>query len=122
MGEAKAGDFSACVKEGKMKNQELRAAHPDAPFLQEEIVIRVTFASLKECYHEVDTSLVKNANETTNPVFSNFMSMASCKQIPLEEVPGALRTIKESDEQYRGMLLGKGLPQETLVEVLVDPE
>jgi hypothetical protein len=120
--EAREGDFSKCVKEGKDRNEELRANHPGERFIKEETVIRVTFAPLQDCYREVSESSVKSSNETLNPVYKNFLSVDSCKSAaPAAEVPEDLRK-EESESDYRGMLLGKGLPTETLVEVLVDPQ
>jgi len=119
--EAKEGDFSTCVKDGKGKNEELRASHPGGHFIKDETVIRVTFAPLQDCYRELSGSSVKSVNETMNPVYKNFMSVGSCQSVaPKGEVPDDLTTTTAA--HYRGMLLGKGLPEETLVEVLLDPQ
>lgn len=113
-------DFRSCAKEGAKKNEALRKNNPGKAYLADEVVVRVVFAELADCYHETDTSGVKFSNETENPVFKNFMSVTGCKSVDKSSLPQDLKDAKD-DWQYRGMLLGKGLPEDTLVEVLVDP-
>jgi hypothetical protein len=113
-------DFLTCVKEGVKKNEQLKKSNPSEDFLKDEIVVRVVLSDLKDCYHETSTADIQFANETENPVFKNFMSVSGCKAIDADGLPQDLKDAKDSST-YRGMLLGKGLPDSTLVEVLVDP-
>lgn len=131
-------DFQTCVKEGAKKNQELKENNPGEDFLQSEVVVRVVLSDLQDCYHETALSglrVAKQANvpeladgqkpkrqveETENPVLMNFLSVSGCRAIETVDLPQDLQGAKASPT-YRGMLLGKGLPVSTLVEVLVDP-
>jgi len=113
-------DFLTCVKEGVNTNEQLKKSNPSEDFLKDEVVVRVVLAELKDCYHETNTSGMKFSNETKNPVFKSFMSVSGCKAINKAGLPQDLKDAKDS-WMYRGMLLGKGLPDNTLVEVLVNP-
>jgi len=112
------GSFRNCVKMGTVTNEKLRAKMPNEPFIPEEVVIRVTFKSLAYCHKDSNPSVP--VEETANPVYQNFASLGGCSSIEGEKLPEKLATAK-ADSTYRGMLLGAGLPEETLVEVLVDP-
>merc|ERR1719265_1535582 len=114
------GNFRECVKHGKVKNAALREQNPTMPFLKNEVVIRVTFKSMRSC----EKDIVSKADEKVNPVFQNFANIGGCIRAGSNMgtgVPDTL-TAMQGDDTYRGMLLGKGLPPETLREVLVDPE
>lgn len=111
--------FVECVTHGAVKNKELRNTAPEAPYLREETVVRITFHSLEDCRLHLSTA--RNSNETENPVYRTFSSISGCPGIAEADFPKILkRDIEES--RFRGLLLGSGLPDETLFEVLVDPE
>ena len=81
--------------------------------------MRITFHSLEDCRLHLSTA--RNSNETENPVYRTFSSISGCPGIAEADFPKILkRDIEES--RFRGLLLGSGLPDETLFEVLVDPE
>jgi len=111
--------FAECVKHGASFNEPHRLEHPGETFFPQEIVIRVTLEPLEHCNHGVVTGGENSANEAENPVFKNFMEMGGCVSLPTS-LPKDLAK-EASSSTYRGMLLGKGLPQETLTEVLLDP-
>lgn len=117
--------FKDCVGRGMVQNEKLRKQHPGAPYLESEVVVRVTLSSLPTCFLQVDASKISNQNETKNPVYQSFSSISGCQEMPedvkkllprplLEEVSG-------SDSRFRGILAGKGLPDKVLYEVLLDP-
>jgi len=114
--------FASCVKQGAKQNAELLAANPTKPFIPEETVVRVRFSSVTACYVDKDASLAKNTNETENPVFRNFLAVSGCNSISQAgTLPTDLMTARDSST-YRGLLLGEGLPEETLLELLLDPQ
>eukprot|EP00930_Biecheleria_cincta_P042177 TRINITY_DN29006_c0_g1_i1.p1 TRINITY_DN29006_c0_g1~~TRINITY_DN29006_c0_g1_i1.p1 ORF type:complete len:1093 (+),score=214.17 TRINITY_DN29006_c0_g1_i1:73-3351(+) len=118
------GSFATCVRNGPEKNDHLRKETGSRqPFLKDEVVVRATFRSLPSCHHEAEYTRVKNENESVNPVVKNFFGFKGCRSIR-EPIAGPLPEDLESStrqDTYRGMLLGSGLPTETLTEVLIDP-
>lgn len=119
-----SGSFATCVKQGQETNDKLREQTGGSqPFLKDEVVVRAVFRSLRGCHYEAEQTRVKNQNETVNPVVKNFFGFRGCQSIR-EPIAGPLPEDLESSMQrdtYRGMLLGSGLPTETLTEVLIDP-
>lgn len=114
--------FRTCVEEGIIRNADLRKAQPDAPFLRDEIVVRVTFAPLQQCVLDVSSA---SGNETENPVYKSFAHMRGCAGLSptrLSELPAAFAEQKQKKPSYRGLLLGSGLVDETLLEVIIAPE
>lgn len=111
--------FQECVVNGARHNENLRSENPGKPFLPGEVVVRMTMAELEACYLEVDPALVQQENETDNSVFKNFMGVKGCSPT-LPPLPRSLESMKSAGT-YRGMLLGKGVPYDTLQEVLIDP-
>uniref|UniRef100_A0A7S0A396 Uncharacterized protein n=1 Tax=Pyrodinium bahamense TaxID=73915 RepID=A0A7S0A396_9DINO len=115
--------FLDCLKTGALENQRLRAESPAEDFLPGEYVVRVTFSEIPTCFHETMTDNIRFANETENPVFKNFLWVTGCKAlsaVPEGKMPEDLQAAKRA-YTYRGMLLGKGLPMDTLAEVIMDP-
>lgn len=115
--------FSQCVIDGAKKNKELREASPAAPYLRDEVVVRVDFRSFEKCgLHLKPTS---NGNETRNPVYETFQSISGCRSIEKpeksEEYPQRIKD-KVNSKGYRGLLLGSGMPDEMLFEIVIDPE
>jgi len=111
-------DFSSCVKKGAEANKELRKAFPNNHFTPDEVVIRVSFKSLSACHKDMASST--SEEEKVNPVYANFAKMPGCEGAPAKLPSLVIAAQKES--AYRGLILGKGLPEETLLEVLIDPE
>ena len=111
--------FSACVKEGVETNKKLRSSSPGAPYLREEIVVRVIFRSFESCGLRLGLT---SGNETENPVYQTFSSMSGCRSIEMsEDLPKPVKNAVNS-KIFKGLLLGSGLPDEMLYEILVDPE
>lgn len=113
------GSFRDCVKQGKITNEELRQKSPTMPFLKDEVVVRATFKPLSSCYKDLSATIP--IEETVNPTYQNFANAWGCSSIGAagdlpRDLEGAM-----SDGTYRGMLLGKGLPRETLLEVIITP-
>merc|ERR1719343_351941 len=100
------GSFTQCVMKGKSQNAKLREQFPDAPFLKDETVVRVTLAPLSACYADLDRTNIKNANETKNPVYKSFLSYTSGCSPVLGDLPEDLAKYKQASN-YRGMILGK---------------
>lgn len=115
------GSFKKCVQDAVVNNQELRDHNPTKPFLKDETIVRVTLAPLSSCYVDVDMSKVQNVNETKNNVFETFSAAKSkCAPIVASDLPEDLVSAKAALD-YRGLILGQGLPDETLTEFLIDP-
>lgn len=113
------GSFRECVKSGVAANEKLRKELPDAPFHKDEIVVRTTFKALPACFKDMSATIPDE--ETVNPTYKNFASIRGCEGVGgSSALPSDLAGAK-SDGTYRGMLLGRGLPRETLLEVLIDP-
>jgi len=112
--------FAACVRHGAEFNGPHRSEQPGKTFFPDEVVVMVSFAPLDNCLHGVVMGQENAAAEMDNPVYKNFAELGGCTSLP-ESLPKALAQ-EASASTYRGMLLGKGLPQETLLEVLIDPE
>jgi hypothetical protein len=115
--------FKTCVMDGIVSNDALRAANPGEPFLADEIVVRVNYAELADCQSHLDSSLHQTANETENQVYKNFLTAVeegNCRGLDVE-LPGNLASQQKAGT-YRGMYQGKGAPQNTLREVLLDPK
>jgi len=113
------GSFRDCVKKGKDTNKALRDASPEQPFLKDEVVIRVTMKSMETCHMEMSSSMPQE--EQVNPVYKNFAKVTKCKGLVNSDLAADLVGAK-GDATFRGMIQGSGMPEETLVELLVDPE
>jgi len=113
-----SGSFKDCVKQGKESNKALREASPDKPFLKDEVVIRVTMKSLDSCHMSMADTIP--AEEKVNPVYVNFAKTTGCSGPSDTSLSKDLKGAK-GDNTFRGMVLGVGLPSETLLELLVDP-
>jgi len=111
-----SGSFLKCIQEGADRNAALRADNPTAEFLANEIVVRVTFFPLGDCFH-------KDALPATeNPLAKDFKAVSGCQALPeTTGLPEDLQA-RQSSNNYGGMHLGNGLPPDTLLEVLIDPE
>eukprot|EP00438_Fugacium_kawagutii_P024031 Skav212894 [mRNA] locus=scaffold374:17109:20829:+ [translate_table: standard] len=86
------------------------------------VVVRVDFSSFDSCALRVNPG---TGNETKNPVYETFTSISGCRSIEkAETLDGFPKQIKSKldGKNFRGLLLGSGLPDEILFEVLVDPE
>jgi hypothetical protein len=88
-----------------------------------EVVVRADFRSFEKCgLHLKPTS---NGNETRNPVYETFQSISGCRSIEKpeksEEYPQRIKD-KVNSKGYRGLLLGSGMPDEMLFEIVIDPE
>jgi len=59
--------------------------------------------------------------EQVNPVYKNFAKVTKCKGLVNSDLAADLVGAK-GDATFRGMIQGSGMPEETLVELLVDPE
>ncbi|CAE7197434.1 rskn-1 [Symbiodinium natans] len=116
--------FKDCVVQGKTSNSNLRKENPGAPYLESEVVVRVTLASLPACFLEVDRSKAAAQNETRNPVYQTFESISGCPEMPSAGWSGLPEPVQNEvgTDQFRGLLAGKGLPGKVLYEVLLDPE
>jgi len=130
--------FAKCVWNGARRNQELRERSPNALFLAEETVVRVTFAPLEACYHEhfakptpeAPTGQAKEGapeqvfGEADNALYKTFSGLGYGCEKPSsgikKSLPEAL-TKGLGESTYRGLFLAKGLPEDTLLEVLLDP-
>eukprot|EP00439_Symbiodinium_sp_Y106_P013537 s4781_g1.t4 len=117
--------FQDCVGRGMVQNEKLRKQYPGAPYLESEVVVRVTLSSLPTCFLQVDASKISNQNETKNPVYQSFSSISGCQEMPDVVKSSLPRPLSEevdgSDPKFRGILAGKGLPDKVLYEVLLDP-
>jgi len=116
--------FATCVAQGAAKNKELRQASPGAAYLREEVVVRVTFHSSGVCGKQLDLAKLGSSNETQNPVYQTFSGISGCSGVPAAVASSLPAEVKQEMEaaNFRGLLLGSGLPDKTLYEVLVDPE
>jgi len=113
--------FLDCLTQGVEKNAEVRAANPTKQFHADEIVVRVTFKPFEECHHNVDWSKAKEAAaEQENPKAKSFARISGCQDIQSRGLPRDVVELRE-ESTYRGLHLGKGLPEDTLMEVLLDP-
>ena len=88
-----------------------------------KVVVRVDFRSFDQCgLHLKPTS---NGNETENPVYETFQSISGCRTIEkpekAEQYPQKIKE-KVNSKRYRGLLLGSGMPDEMLFEIVIDPE
>ena len=88
-----------------------------------EVVVRVDFRSFEKCgLHLKPTS---NGNETKNPVYETFQSISGCRTIdPKKSGASYPKKVKDqvNSKRYRGLLLGSGMPDEMLFEIVIDPE
>ena len=87
-----------------------------------QVVVRVDFRSFESCGLRLKPGA---GNETKNPVYETFSSISGCRSIEDSEktdsFPEKIR--KQLDNrQFRGLLLGSGMPDEMLFEILLDPE
>lgn len=127
--------FKDCVAHGIENNKQLKTAKPTAKFLPEETVVRVTFKPVTRCYHQAFTKpsgnkVVRNDKtgeektwtEAMNTVYHKFAAKASgCATATENVIPTYLQKFT-NEEKYRGLLLARDLPLETLAEVLLDPK
>ena len=87
--------------------------------LRQQIVVRVVFRSFESCGLRLGLT---SGNETENPVYQTFSSMSGCRSIETsEDVPKPVEK-EVNGKTFKGLLLGSGLPDEMLYEILVDPE
>jgi hypothetical protein len=117
------GNFRECVKKGAATNAGLRQQEKPfkltKPFFAEEVVIRVTFKPLSGCQKDMVDAASITDEEKVNPVYKNFAQVSGCTPSTDSTNTHLAATQKEAD--YRGLLYGSGLPEETLLEVLIDP-
>jgi len=127
--------FRDCVRDGKASNAILNLRPKKdgggdevvrAPFSADEVVVRAYFTELPtKCIKEqkyLPTTEKDEKGKARNgwDVYTNFKDIiADCVDIKEGDAPESLKA--PIDEHYKGMLLGNGLPQETLKEVLIDP-
>mmetsp|Transcript_45623 Transcript_45623/g.108597 ORF Transcript_45623/g.108597 Transcript_45623/m.108597 type:complete len:1111 (+) Transcript_45623:106-3438(+) len=114
------GSFADCVKKGAARNKQLKAASPTTTFFRDAFVVRVVLAPLDACYSEGTNGKFAKDSETVNPLYKTFMQINACK--PLEGTQTKELEAMRQKSSYRGMVLGAGLPVETLTEVLIEPE
>jgi len=133
--------FGECVKQGAEKNKELREAAPTTLFFPQETVVRVTFAPLSTCYHEHFTKdqgkpaykptanptepPKRNFFEAENAVYQAFSRSGSgCAGLDATARGALPKELRESLGlgTYRGLLVAHGLPKDSLLEVLLEPE
>jgi len=92
---------------GKTSNRKLREQSPTAPFLPDEIVIRVTLKPLSGC--EKSMSKSPSQADQKNPVYANFATISGCTGVGAS-LPADLQAAY-GEPTYRGMVLGSGLPK-----------
>lgn len=111
------GSFKDCVKNGQATNKRLREQEPTMPFLPDEIVVRMTIKPLSGCEKAMPSSAPQA--DQVNPIYANFAKINGCTNVG-PSLPADLQAA-QGESTYRGMLLGSGIPKDTLLEVLVDP-
>jgi len=133
--------FGECVRKGAEDNKAMREASPTTTFFPEETVVRVTFAAEIDCFHESFTKddnkpqfqpstdpkepPKRNFFERENPLHRDFSANGKdCKPLAgiKNNLPPKLVERVHKDHAYRGLLVAKGLPKDSLLEVLVDPK
>lgn len=132
--------FRRCVKNGVAANKKIKEANPTELFNGQETVVRVIFAPMNDCYSQAFTrdddhpAIIPTTRpnqtqkryfyERENPLYQVFQKAGShCNAFDKNnaDLPVYLKDIQMRDN-YRGVLVAKGLPEETLLEVLLDPE
>jgi len=132
--------FGQCVREGAVNNAKMKKAAPWKKFFPDEVVVRVTFADVKNCYHEANTKdkdkpywkptleplkegeqAKRNFYEAENSLYQTFLHAGpTCVAPDGKVLPKYLKNIRNK-QHYRGLLVASGSPKDTLQEVLLDP-
>jgi len=118
--------FRECVKKGARDNAKLDFRL--TPFVADEVVVRAYFTELPtNCMKEQENMATTEEDGEGNKrqgleVYENFKTIIdTCDKINEGDAGRLPDALKKRPSTYKGTLLGKGLPQETLLEVLIDP-
>eukprot|EP00929_Paragymnodinium_shiwhaense_P074965 TRINITY_DN38337_c0_g4_i1.p1 TRINITY_DN38337_c0_g4~~TRINITY_DN38337_c0_g4_i1.p1 ORF type:complete len:1106 (-),score=322.44 TRINITY_DN38337_c0_g4_i1:283-3600(-) len=110
-------NLKQCILDGKVGNAARREKNPTQTFFKDDVVVRVVFKPLPECSKDRNAAAF-DAEEVTNPVASAFKdTLMSCQATT---VPDNFAPVMKKSS-FRAIMVGSGVPKDTLRELLLDP-